>query len=52
MAGVPILLTDPDALSAATLGYLSTSVPTLTTVTIYGGPASVTPAVFAEVEQP
>jgi len=52
VAGVPILLTDPDALSAATLGYLSTSVPTLTTVTVYGGPVSVTPAVFAEVEQP
>jgi len=52
VAGVPILLTDPDTLSAATLGYISTNVPTLTTVTIYGGPASVTPAVFAEVEQP
>jgi len=49
--GVPLFLTDPDALPAATLAYLRSIAATLTTIDVYGGPAAISAAVVTAARQ-
>jgi len=51
LGGFPVVLTNPTALSAATLAYLGSISSTLTTVDVYGGTGAISPAVVAAASQ-
>ena len=49
--GGPMLLTDPDALSSETLAYLDSITSSAAVIDVFGGPAAISNAVVATVQQ-